>query len=149
MDIEHAPPILVIQLKRFRLVLEAEKNDSFVAFPLDFFNPYGDTHQDAARLYECYAVINHHGSLNGGHYTAYAREKDKWFLFDDTFVSPVPDVGDVVNPAAYLLFYRRKDLSLQRKAGAAMEGILDSVAQTLDKFKDYVPLAQEMLIGEE
>ena len=81
--------ILIIQLKRFHIqyTTEADKNEAFVAFPLDFFNPYKNqalinavpsldsVENDLTHLYECYAVINHYGSLHGGHYTAYVRVK--------------------------------------------------------------------------
>jgi len=33
--------------------------------------------------YELFAVINHEGHLDNGHYTNYARFKDEWFKFDD------------------------------------------------------------------
>lgn len=29
--------------------------------------------------YELYAVSNHYGGLGGGHYTAFAKNKDKWY----------------------------------------------------------------------
>ena len=88
-QINRAPPILIIQLKRFHIqyTTEADKNEAFVAFPLDFFNPYKNqalinavpsldsVENDLTHLYECYAVINHYGSLHGGHYTAYVRVK--------------------------------------------------------------------------
>lgn len=39
--------------------------------------------------YDLYAVSNHYGGLNGGHYTAhvYNGYKQNWFYFDDTRVS--------------------------------------------------------------
>ncbi len=50
--------------------------------------------------------MNHHGSLNGGHYTAFGSHEDKWYKFDDRDVSPV-DPDKIVTNAAYLLFYER------------------------------------------
>jgi ubiquitin carboxyl-terminal hydrolase 4/11/15 len=43
-------------------------------------------------LYDLYAVSNHYGSLNGGHYTAFCKNAptDKWYHFNDSSVSPVP-----------------------------------------------------------
>jgi ubiquitin carboxyl-terminal hydrolase 4/11/15 len=42
-------------------------------------------------IYDLYAVSNHFGSLNGGHYTAFAKNAidGKWYDFDDTDVSKI------------------------------------------------------------
>lgn len=59
--------------------------------------------------YDLYAVSNHYGSLNGGHYTAYAKNAhlNKWFEFNDSHVGPA-SADDVVTAGAYLLFYRQR-----------------------------------------
>ena len=56
--------------------------------------------------FNLYAVSNHFGSLEGGHYTAYCSSDvlKRWYKFDDQDVS-VMDAADVVTPAAYILFY--------------------------------------------
>ena len=51
-------------------------------------------------------MVNHHGGLNGGHYTAFATHKGKWYKFDDRDVTEV-EAEKVVSCAAYLLFYER------------------------------------------
>lgn len=63
--------------------------------------------------YTLFAVVNHFGSLGGGHYTAHARMPggtgapgEGWHNYDDSHVSPV-DAADICTPAAYCLFYRR------------------------------------------
>lgn len=38
---------------------------------------------DVLYEYELFAVINHEGQIDNGHYTNYARFKDEWFKFDD------------------------------------------------------------------
>jgi hypothetical protein len=63
-------------------------------------------------IYDCYAVSNHFGGMGGGHYTAFAKNGDKWYEFDDSRVSRVPDEqieSTVVSSAAYNIFYRRRD----------------------------------------
>jgi len=62
-------------------------------------------------LYDLYAVSNHYGSLNGGHYTAFCKNAptDKWYHFNDSSVSPV-DPEQVCSSGAYLLFYRRRGM---------------------------------------
>ena len=39
-------------------------------------------------LYDLYAVSNHYGSMNGGHYTAFCTNPiyNRWFEFDDESV---------------------------------------------------------------
>jgi ubiquitin carboxyl-terminal hydrolase 4/11/15 len=39
-------------------------------------------------MYDLYAVTNHFGSLNGGHYTAFGKNPDgNWYNFNDSQVS--------------------------------------------------------------
>ena len=41
--------------------------------------------------YELYAVVDHVGSLRGGHYTARIKSYDdhNWYVFDDSYVTQV------------------------------------------------------------
>lgn len=60
-------------------------------------------------VYDLYAVSNHYGSLNGGHYTAYCKNIDgNWYDFNDSSVSS-ESPSELVSGASYLLFYRRKE----------------------------------------
>jgi len=34
-------------------------------------------------MYDLFAVSNHYGQLLGGHYTAYAKNGDTWYRFND------------------------------------------------------------------
>jgi len=64
-------------------------------------------------LYDLYAVSNHYGSINFGHYTAYCKNymNGKWYDFNDSSVSEVDSPYDVVSSAAYVMYYIRKDIS--------------------------------------
>lgn len=66
---------------------------------------------DEPMLYDIYAISNHYGGLGGGHYTAYAKNKydEQWYHFDDQSVMHVPDPTAIITPAAYVLFYRRRE----------------------------------------
>ena len=74
--------------------------------------------------FNLYAVSNHFGNLEGGHYTAYASSDvlKRWYKFDDQVRQrglwpalklilctmqdvSVMDPADVVTPAGYILFY--------------------------------------------
>merc|ERR1719197_1069691 len=114
------PKILVIQLKRFsyRSRHWREKIESHVNFPLEGLDmtPHvkGPIKPGEEPIYDLFAVDNHYGALGGGHYTAYARNINlrKWFKFDDSSVTEVSDPQQVVTPAAYILFYRRRDATV-------------------------------------
>ncbi|KAJ2076521.1 hypothetical protein H4R24_005652 [Coemansia sp. RSA 988] len=81
------------------------------------------THSNPACAYRLFAVINHIGQLDSGHYTAYALHRGQWFLFDDATVSraSVRDVlafsdeanvraGRQPNGRAYMAFYVKSTL---------------------------------------
>lgn len=59
--------------------------------------------------------------MGGGHYTAYAKNPytHKWYNFNDSSVNEVKDLKEIVSDAAYVLFYRKKNLKSQ------FEGIVD------------------------
>jgi len=64
---------------------------------------------DPPIIYDMFAVCNHFGDLDGGHYTAfgYNVHMKKWYDFDDSDVSPV-EKNEIQSKASYVLFYRRR-----------------------------------------
>lgn len=113
------PPILIIHLKRFHysaMTHRRDKIDAFVDFPLkglDLRNEVMTWEQGEEPIYDCYAVSNHFGGLGGGHYTAYAlNDENEWCNFDDSRVTANVDESEVVSKAAYVLYYRRRDVKL-------------------------------------
>ena len=61
-------------------------------------------------VYDLYGVVNHFGSLNGGHYTAFGKGIDgNWYNYNDSSVSNASK-KELTSPAAYMLFYRRREL---------------------------------------
>ena len=62
--------------------------------------------------YDLYGVVNHFGTMGGGHYTATVKNQrtQEWLYYDDSSVKPYAEC-DVVSRSAYILFYRRKDLA--------------------------------------
>jgi len=91
-----------------------EKNSTLVDYPVESFDmrPYCLSIKDEPEpvLYDLYAVSNHYGSLNGGHYTATCLNpiKKKWYYCDDSSVRAA-GADQVVSRAGYLLFYRRRE----------------------------------------
>jgi len=118
-DLWKLPPILVVHLKRFSYKNRywREKLETFVNYPikdLDLSNFVGGP-KDIPPCYDLYAVSIHFGSLGGGHYIAYAKnKKDKqWYKFDDSSVSKLSTEESVKTQSAYVLFYIRKDFAEQ------------------------------------
>lgn len=95
-------------------ICQQEKVDEPVDFPIEGLDiaefVKSDVNADGvSTVYDLYAITNHFGSLNGGHYTAYAKGIDgNWYDFNDSHVSSAGN--RIKSSAAYLLFYRRRDL---------------------------------------
>lgn len=101
--ISKLPKILIIHLKRFSLDGRwRQKLETTVEFPLqDLILPS----TQFLNSYNLYAVVNHYGDLNGGHYTAFCKlENQQWYTFSDRDVSRLDD-SSVCSQAAYILFY--------------------------------------------
>jgi len=113
-DLWRLPDTLIIHLKRFNYNRQwRDKLDTPVQFPfegLDLSNWVVNPEEKRRAQYELYAVSNHFGGLGGGHYTAFAKNliDRQWYNLDDSSVSRV-DPKTVATPAAYVLFYIRKD----------------------------------------
>jgi len=122
-DLYRTPPILIVHLKRFHYSSSTHRRDKidlFVDFPLKGLDLSGEViHWDNGEepIYDCYAVSNHFGGLGGGHYTAYAvNDGGEWCNFDDSRVSTNVSEADVVSSAAYVLYYRRRDVKVDDTA---------------------------------
>ncbi|XP_020568270.1 inactive ubiquitin carboxyl-terminal hydrolase 50 [Oryzias latipes] len=118
--VDRTPEILVLHLKRF-----GSKGKSQVKLRTNvlFFMKL-DLSQFLSGLvpnessYHLYAVVNHTGHLNMGHYTAlcYNSLAQTWHCFDDAAVCEVQE-DRVQSPNAYLLFYSHKPFHRPRIAG--------------------------------
>ncbi|KAF7308282.1 hypothetical protein HMN09_00676200 [Mycena chlorophos] len=131
-DLWKAPDILVVHLKRFSNSRTLrDKIDAFVEFPIEGLDLSGMVGEQAAAkrlleagvpleelelgnpdeplVYDLFGVDEHMGGLGGGHYRAYAlnHANDKWYHFDDSYVTE-SSPKESVNRNAYLLFYRRR-----------------------------------------
>ncbi|XP_072207815.1 ubiquitin carboxyl-terminal hydrolase 43 isoform X2 [Excalfactoria chinensis] len=133
------PDILIIHLKRFRQVAQRRhKLSTLVRFPLRGLDmaphlaPGGGRWQHPQRplrscppdaLYDLYAVCNHHGSMQGGHYTAYCCNSmdGRWYSYDDSTVEGVRE-DEVSTRSAYILFYQRRNAIPAWSASSAARG---------------------------
>ena len=112
------PPFLIIHLKRFYFSsssLRRDKISTRIDFPLeglDLTDLVAEYDENEKPIYDCYGVSNHYGGLGGGHYTAYILSDvdGTWSYYDDRSVTTNVDPNEVVSAAAYVLYYRRRDI---------------------------------------
>lgn len=132
MLISSVPPVVTLHLKRFHQAgMNLRKVNRHVDFPLildlaPFCSMSCKTPAAGRRvLYGLYGLVEHSGSMRGGHYTAYvkvraphrnhrnhpgAREscgggaQGQWVYVSDSTVQTVPE-SRVLSSQAYLLFY--------------------------------------------
>ncbi|PZC77431.1 hypothetical protein B5X24_HaOG203381 [Helicoverpa armigera] len=113
LDISRLPPVLVIHFKRFYVDPKEymcnayRKKQTYIDFPLeDLDMRQFSLHSPPNHSYNLYAVSNHYGSMEGGHYTAYCKSSvyGKWYKYDDHVVTEIPS-SEVKSSAAYILFY--------------------------------------------
>ncbi|XP_063240683.1 ubiquitin carboxyl-terminal hydrolase 22 isoform X2 [Bacillus rossius redtenbacheri] len=63
--------------------------------------------------YSLFAVVNHSGSLDAGHYTAFVRQQpDHWFKCDDHVITRA-NLREVLDSEGYLLFYHKQYLEFE------------------------------------
>ena len=122
MEIYKVPPILILHLKRFKTSKasnigpfywgQGKKINAQIDFPIEGLDLSSYVlNSDKNAIYDLYAVSNHYGGLSGGHYTAFAKNpiNNQWYDFNDSRVSPASE-KEIVGSAAYVLFYKRRDL---------------------------------------
>jgi len=107
------PRVMLIHLKRFYFQGPfKDKITSKINFPLTDLDLSKYTHpfktNENKYKYNLFAISNHYGTLSGGHYTAYVKDKIRnyWVSFDDSRISRIPE-SKLISEAAYILFYER------------------------------------------
>jgi len=135
MMVQRFPDTLIIYLKRF--VFEqaiSKKIDTEVLFErvgLDV-SALESADGEKAGKYNLIGSIQHFGSVNSGHYTAYAKDPfdRKWNYYDDKVVEqrrPVSrDAKDV-----YILFYRRENAKTSNKS--LLETIISNAPEEIKR----------------
>jgi ubiquitin C-terminal hydrolase len=119
LSIWRSPNTLMVYLKRFVFhEMSSIKVDDPVEFPIDTFDmtpyiqgPVLDSVVD--NVYFLQSYICHYGSVNSGHYTAFAKHcaSEEWFYLNDKSVySQLPKKND---ERAYILFYQRSGSNLK------------------------------------
>ncbi|CAO3588838.1 unnamed protein product [Absidia cylindrospora] len=124
LSIERLPSVLSFQLKRFEHGVAATKIETKIKFPVELdMTPYTTKgkkrtnkdqpyHPNPSNLYTLFAVVNHQGRMDTGHYTMFARHREEWFKFDDHHVTMAYQ-RDVLESKAYMCFYVKKILDYE------------------------------------
>ncbi|XP_034536250.1 uncharacterized protein LOC117810498 [Notolabrus celidotus] len=120
--LDKPPEILMLHLKRFGCKGKNQvklKNNVLFSMKLDL-NPFlcSSLQNITYSSYHLYAVVNHSGHLNMGHYTAVCHSSltRTWHCFDDSAVREVQD-SHVQSPNAYMLLYSRKPFQKPKISG--------------------------------
>ncbi|XP_063825048.1 ubiquitin carboxyl-terminal hydrolase nonstop isoform X2 [Ostrinia nubilalis] len=132
LTLETLPIVASFHLKRFEHSSQIDRKISaFVSFPAELdMTPFMSTHRRAVDVgaadnnnapegifednrYSLFAVVNHLGSLDAGHYTAYVRQmKGSWFKCDDHMITRA-SLREVLDSEGYLLFYHKTVLEYE------------------------------------
>ena len=108
----YLPKLFIISLKRFKNSNGYYyKNNKYVDFPLKNLNlnelVCGFNKKN--NIYDCFAICQHYGEMEGGHYTAVCKNIDeKWYNYNDDSCYPC-DENNLISSQAYIIFFRRKN----------------------------------------
>jgi len=106
----------VLHLKRFGNT--RKKVRTSIDFPVISFDASPIAHADRLQTsnsdnptYDLYAVCDHSGRLNYGHYTSTCIDphSGSWYKFNDELVSQQNDSPKLDHAGAYILFYRLQE----------------------------------------
>jgi hypothetical protein len=108
LKIERIPKYLVLSLKRFKItMMKNSKINCPIKFPLKNINLdkyLVNNSQENSKVYDLFAVINHNGSLSGGHYNCIIKQNNRWIKYNDSSVSYLSRTFDTEE--AYILVYK-------------------------------------------
>ncbi|XP_007563748.1 ubiquitin carboxyl-terminal hydrolase 47-like isoform X1 [Poecilia formosa] len=116
-ELKRHPKILILLLKRFeynyhRMSYSKDSRAVDVCYTINL--PENQT-------YELYALVEHFGSLTGGHYTATIKpeDEDRWYKFNDSSVTLVGNQTSQEkferSQSSHLLFYRKRNTKEEDK----------------------------------
>ena len=105
------PNILIVNFQRFH-GSNLRKNHSLIDFPIDNCNlsKYVEGYSPDSYKYDLFAICNHSGSMNGGHYTCMVKTKNNnWYHINDNQVHGI-NANKLISNKSYCLFYRKKTI---------------------------------------
>ena len=109
------PNVMIIDIKRFITSYtnrRMKKNQQFIDIPISNvdFSKYVEGYAKETFIYDLYAICNHHGQIECGHYSATIKNSNgKWYNFNDTQVKEILITDNIISGnTPYCLFYRKK-----------------------------------------
>lgn len=111
------PRIVIFHFKRFEyqgIKMKLKTNINFPLKNLDL-SPFLSSSNEKHPKYNLYAVVNHSGEVEHGHYTAYCKNpvSKQWNSYDDIKCSKMAE-ETVQTPSAYILFYTSQAFSVPK-----------------------------------
>ncbi|MEJ1281195.1 ubiquitin specific peptidase 22 [Cricetulus griseus] len=121
------PVVACFHFKRFEhSAKQRRKITTYISFPLELdMTPFMASSKETRmngqlqlptnsgnneNKYSLFAVVNHQGTLESGHYTSFIRHhRDQWFKCDDAVITKA-SIKDVLDSEGYLLFYHKQVL---------------------------------------
>ncbi|XP_055984589.1 ubiquitin carboxyl-terminal hydrolase 27 [Sorex fumeus] len=131
------PVVACFHFKRFEhSVKQRRKITTYISFPLELdMTPFMASSKESRmngqlqlptnsgndeNKYSLFAVVNHQGTLESGHYTSFIRHhKDQWFKCDDAVITKA-NIKDVMDSEGYLLFYHKQILEHESEKAKEM-----------------------------
>ncbi|KAM8972278.1 ubiquitin carboxyl-terminal hydrolase 50 [Pelodytes ibericus] len=114
-SISKPPKIIIFHFKRFEYQGQIRRKlNTNINFPLKNLDlsPFLSPNKVKHSKYNLYAVVNHFGDLDYGHYTASCKNATtkQWNTFDDSRFFKISE-DTVQSPSAYILFYTSRGFS--------------------------------------
>lgn len=112
-DIWKLPSILIVCIKRFKFLSRGRyaKMDDYIDFPMNNLDlsSHVSSPQREKPMYDLFAVANHQGSINQGHYFAYCwnHASKNWYYYNDQEIKLIKNLSKIISPDAYILFYAK------------------------------------------
>ena len=106
LEIDKFPKYLTLILKRFKYTkMFTTKIDNLITFPLENLDLTNYiTPKEGKILYNLFGVVNHSGTLTGGHYHCDIKQENNWIKYDDSYTCEYDK--KIVTENAYLLIYK-------------------------------------------
>lgn len=126
LSMKKLPVVVCFHFKRFEHYAKSKKIDTLIPFPEELdMTPFmaatvkenNNTIKSVGlcmeNLYSLFAVVNHQGTLEVGHYTNFIRQrKSQWFKCDDGWITK-SSIEEVLSSEGYLLFYHKNILEYE------------------------------------
>lgn len=109
-ELYYLPKIFIICFTRFNKINNnLKKNQDDIDFKIENLDmkEYMIGPDKEHSKYNLFAIIQHYGTIENGHYTSICKNNEIWYKYDDSKIYEI-DIKEAQNSNAYILFYRRQ-----------------------------------------